>query len=106
MIDSSTHVFRSNSEHFQDPWEVLFDDISLNRIIGEGVFGKVYSGRLLKQSVEVRKGRKSSQCKTDKEHQQMKMGLSVAVKMLQSMICLRHLFIASNRTVYSFNSLL
>ena len=100
------HVFRSNSEHFHDPWEVLFDDISLNRIIGEGAFGKVYSGRLLKQSMEARKGRKSSQCKTDKEHQQMKMGLTVAVKMLQSMIWLCHLFIACNITVYSFNSLL
>ena len=102
------HVFRSNSEHFHDPWEVLFDDISLNRIIGEGAFGKVYSGRLLKHiwSMEARKGRKSSQCKTDKEHQQMKMGLTVAVKMLQSMIWLCHLFIACNITVYSFNSLL
>ena len=101
-------VFRSNSEHFHDPWEVLFDDISLNRIIGEGAFGKVYSGRLLKHiwSMEARKGRKSSQCKTDKEHQQMKMGLTVAVKMLQSMIWLCHLFIACNITVYSFNSLL
>jgi len=77
--------FRSNSK-FCDPWEVLFDDISLNRIIGEGAFGKVYSARLLRQTMEVGKGRKSSQSKTDKEQQQMKMGLTVAVKMLQSMI--------------------
>jgi len=77
--------FRSNSKLF-DPWEVLFDDISLNRIIGEGAFGKVYSGRLLRQTMEVGKGRKSSQSKTDNEQQQMKMGLTVAVKMLQSMI--------------------
>ena len=81
---SSIHIFRSNSELFQDPWEVLFDDISLNRIIGEGAFGKVYSGRLLKQTIEVEKGRKSLQRKTNKE--QMKMSLTVAVKMLQSMI--------------------
>jgi len=66
---------------------VLFDDISLDKSIGEGAFGKVYSGRLLKQTGEVGKGRKSSQSKTDKEQQQMKMGLTVAVKMLQSMIC-------------------
>lgn len=79
---SSINVFRSNSELFQDPWEVLFDDISLNRIIGEGAFGKVYSGRLLKQTIEVGKGKKSSPRKTDKE--EMKMGLTVAVKMLQS----------------------
>ena len=82
----SIHVFRSNSEVFQDPWEVLFDDISLDRIIGEGAFGKVYSGRLLKQTIEVGKGRKSLQRKTNKE--QMKMSLTVAVKMLQSMIWL------------------
>jgi len=84
-LDSYIHVFRSNSKLFH-PWEVLFDDISLDRIIGEGAFGKVYSGRLLKQTVEDGKGRKSSQSKTDKEQQQMKMGLTVAVKMLQSMI--------------------
>jgi len=81
-----THLFRSNSELYQDPWEVYFDDISLNRIIGEGAFGKVYSGRLLKQTMEVGKGRKSLQRNTNKEQQQMKMGLTVAVKMLQSMI--------------------
>ena len=72
-----------------DPWEVLFDDISLHRIIGEGAFGKVYSGELLKQTMEVEKERKSlAQRKTDKEQQQMKMGLTVAVKMLQSTIWL------------------
>jgi len=75
---------------------VLFDDISLDTIIGEGAFGKVYSGRLLKQTMEVGKGKKSSQSKTDKEQQQMKMGLTVAVKMLQSMIGLRQRFIAIN----------
>ena len=74
-------VFSSNSE-LSDPLEVLFNDISLNRIIGEGAFGKVYSGRLLKQTIEVGKGKKSSPRKTDKE--EMKMGLTVAVKMLQS----------------------
>ena len=78
-------VFRSNSELF-DPWEVLFDDISLHTIIGEGAFGKVYSGKLLKQSMEVGKGKKSSQRKTYKEQPQMKMGQTVAVKMLQSTI--------------------
>ena len=78
-------LFRSNSKFF-DPWEVLFDDISLHNIVGEGAFGKVYSGRLLKQTMEVGKGRKSSQSKNDKEQQQMKMGLTVAVKMLQSML--------------------
>ena len=55
-------------------------------IIGEGAFGKVYSGRLLKQAIVVGKEKKSSQRKTDKE--EMKMGLTVAVKMLQSMIWL------------------
>ena len=72
---------------------MLFDDISLDKIIGEGAFGKVYSGRLLKQTWEVGKGRKSSQSKTDKEQQQMKIGLTVAVKMLQSMTCKRQRFI-------------
>ena len=81
-------VFRSNAELFQDPWEVQFDDISLHRIIGEGAFGKVYSGKLLKETVEVGKGRKSMQRKTDKEQHQMKIGITVAVKMLQSMIWL------------------
>ena len=84
-INSYTHVFRSNSKLF-DPFEVLFDDISLDKIIGEGAFGKVYSGRLLKQTMEVKKGRKSSQLKRDKEQQQMKTSLIVAVKMLRSMI--------------------
>jgi len=65
-----------------DPLEVLFNDISLNKIIGEGAFGKVYSGRLLKQTMEVEKRKQSSPRKTDKE--EMKMGLTVAVKMLQS----------------------
>jgi len=81
------HAFRSNAQLFQDPWEILFDDISLNRIIGEGAFGKVYSGRLLKQTMEVGKERISSQRKKDKKQQEMQMGLSVAVKMLQSMMC-------------------
>jgi len=74
---------RSNSELF-DQFEVLFDDITLDKIIGEGAFGKVYSGRLLKQTMEVGKGKKSTQSKTDKGQQQMKMGLTVAVKMLQN----------------------
>ena len=85
-LDFYVHVFRSNSELFQDPWEVRFDDISLHMIIGEGAFGKVYSGRLLKQTIVVGKEKKSSQRKTDKE--EMKMSLTVAVKMLQSMIWL------------------
>ena len=66
---------------------MLFDDISLHKIIGEGAFGKVYSGKLLKQTTEVVKEKKSSQHKTNKEQQEMKIGLTVAVKMLQSMIC-------------------
>ena len=80
-------VFRSNSE-LSDPFEVLFDDILLDKIIGEGAFGKVYRGRLLKQTVEVGKGRKSSKRKTDNEQQQMKRSPTVAVKMLKSMIWL------------------
>ena len=67
-----------------DPWEVLFDDISLHRIVGEGAFGKVYRGELLKQHMEVGKGRKSLQRKTTKEQQRTKKALTVAVKMLQS----------------------
>ena len=78
--------FRSNPTFF-DSWEVLFDDISLDKIIGEGAFGKVYSGKLLKQPMEVIKGKTSSQHKTKKEQQEMKIGLTVAVKMLQSTIC-------------------
>ena len=70
-----------------------FDDISLDKIIGEGAFGKVYSGKLLKQTMEVTKGRKSSQRKIDKERMEMKIGLTVAVKMLQSMIWLCQPFI-------------
>ena len=64
-----------------------FDDISLHKIIGEGAFGKVYSGKLLKQTTEGVKGRKSLQQRTNKKQQEMKIGLTVAVKMLQSMIC-------------------
>jgi len=60
----------------------------LNTIIGEGAFGKVYHARLLKQTMEVGNGRKSMRRKTNKEHQQMKIGPTVAVKMLQSMIWL------------------
>ena len=60
----------------------------MNRVIGEGAFGKVYSGRLLKQALENGKARISSRRKTDKKEQEMKMGLNVAVKMLQSMIWL------------------
>ena len=83
-MDSYAHVFSSNSELLQDSWEILFDDITLHRIIGEGAFGKVYIGKLLKPTMEVGKGRISSQRRTDKEQLQMKMGLTVAVKMLQS----------------------
>ena len=75
--------FRYNSE-LLEPWEALFDDISLHRIIGEGAFGKVYRGELLKERMEVGKGRKSLQRKTDKEQQQTDKGLTVAVKMLKS----------------------
>ena len=67
---------------------MLFDDILLDTIIGEGAFGKVYSGRLLKQTVGANKGRKSSKRKADKEQQQIKRSPTVAVKMLQSMIWL------------------
>ena len=92
VFDSSSswflwRVFRANSELF-DPWEVVFDDISLHRIIGEGAFGKVYRGELLKQTMEVGKGKKSLQRKKDKEKQQRKKGPIVAVKMLQSKISL------------------
>ena len=73
---------------------MLFDDISLDKIIGEGAFGKVYSGRLLKQNMEVKKGRKCSKRKTDKEQQQMKRTPTVAVKMLQSMIWLNQRLIS------------
>jgi len=65
----------------------------LDRIIGEGAFGKVYSGRLLKQTIENGKERKSLMRKADKEHQEGKMGLAVAVKMLQSMTWLCQHFI-------------
>ena len=67
---------------------MLFDDILLDTIIGEGAFGKVYSGRLLKQTVGANKRRKSSKRKADKEQQQIKRSPTVAVKMLQSMIWL------------------
>ena len=97
--------FRSNSE-LLDPWEVLFDDISLHRIIGEGAFGKVYKGELLKQIMGVGKVRKSSPLKTDKEQQQTKKGLTVAVKMLQSTICLCQLFITYKYSCTSVYSLL
>ena len=93
VLDSFIHVFRSNSELFQDPREVRFDDVTLQKIIGEGAFGKVYSARLLKQTMKAGKGRTSPQRKTDKEQQQMKMGLTVAVKMLQSTICLCQCYI-------------
>lgn len=76
-----------------DPWEVLFDDISLDRIIGEGAFGKVYSGELLKQFMEIGKERQSSQRKKDKKQQQMKKRVTVAVKMLQSTIFLCQRFL-------------
>jgi len=75
-------IFRSHSE-LSDSWEVLFDDISLQRIIGEGAFGKVYRGELLKELVEVGK-RKFLKRKAGKEEQQTNKGLTVAVKMLQS----------------------
>ena len=89
----NTRVFRSNSELFQDAWEVLFDDVFLDRIIGEGAFGKVYSGRLLKETIEIGKERKSLMRKAEKEQQEMKIGPAVAVKMLQSMTCLCQHFI-------------
>ena len=82
-LNSYIHFVRSISEVF-DPFEVLFDDISLDKIIAEGTFGKVYSGRLLKQTMTDRKERKSWRRKTDKKQRQMKMGLTVAVKMLRS----------------------
>ena len=84
-----------------DPWEILFDDISLHRIVGEGAFGKVYSGELLKRHMKVGKGRKSLQRETNKEQQRTKKGLTVAVKMLQSNICLCQFFIS----YYIFSSI-
>ena len=108
LLISFIHVFRSNSELFQDPWEVRFDDITLHKIIGEGAFGKVYSARLLKQTIEAGKGRTSPQRKTDKEQQQMKMGRTVAVKMLQSTICLCQRYIPKTqllRYLRNFQSL-
>jgi len=60
----------------------------LQRIIGEGAFGKVYSGRLFKLAMDAGKETKSSQPKTEKKQKELKMGLTVAVKMLQSMILL------------------
>ena len=71
-------------------WEVHFDDISLIRIIGEGAFGKVYSGDLLKQFMK------------DKKQQQMKKGVAVAVKMLQSTICLCQRFFIENPPPFIF----
>ena len=50
--------FRSNSE-LPDQWEILFDDISLCKNIGEGASGRVYSGELLRQ-MDVTKGGKKS----------------------------------------------
>ena len=85
-------LFRSNSGLF-DPWEVLFDDISLHKIIGEGAFGKVYSGRLLKQTMEVGNRKKPWQRKKDREQHEMKIGLTVAVKMLQSTVWVCQRFI-------------
>ena len=63
---------------------MLFDDISLQRIIGEGAFGKVYRGELVKELVEVGKRQKTLKRKAGKEQQQTNKGLTVAVKMLQS----------------------
>ncbi|KAL9957968.1 hypothetical protein ACROYT_G034928 [Oculina patagonica] len=74
---------RSNSE-LSDPFEILFDDISLHKIIGEGAFGKVYSGELLKRIMVVGKGIQSLKRKKEKEKHQRKKGLRVAAKMLRN----------------------
>ena len=84
-----------------DPWEVLFDDISLHTIIGEGEFGKVYRGELLKELTEVGKRRKCLQRKTYRKQQQTSKGLTVAVKMLQSKSCFCHLL-----KTYKYNCIL
>ena len=79
-------LHRSNSD-LSDQWEVLFDDISLNKIIGEGAFGKVYSGELLKQTDATNKRKMSTRWKRKGTLKTEKSGLTVAVKMLRSKIC-------------------
>ena len=85
-LELTPNFFRSSSE-IPDQWEVLFDDISLCKIIGEGAFGKVYSGELLRQT-DVANIRKISTLWRGKEAKEEKAGLGVAVKMLRSKIYL------------------
>ncbi|PFX14962.1 Fibroblast growth factor receptor 1-A [Stylophora pistillata] len=73
---------RSNSE-LVDPWEVVFDDISLCKIIGEGAFGKVYSAELNKE-VETGNEGKSSADKKNKGKPPKQNCRIVAVKMLRN----------------------
>jgi len=77
-------LFRTNSD-LADHWEVHFDDITLARIIGEGAFGKVYSGEFLKRSDGSRSRRISSRWRK-KDTKDQKKPLRVAVKMLRSKI--------------------
>ncbi|CAH3159794.1 unnamed protein product [Porites lobata] len=73
---------RTNSE-LTDHWEVHFDDITLSRIIGEGAFGKVYSGDFFKKSDGSRSRRISSRW-GKKDTKDQKKPLRVAVKMLRN----------------------
>ena len=77
-------IFRTKSE-LTDHWEVHFDDITLARIIGEGAFGKVYSGDFFKKSNGSRSRRISSRW-GKKDTKDQKKPLRVAVKMLRSKI--------------------
>ena len=77
-------IFRTNSE-LTDHWEVHFDDVTLSRIIGEGAFGKVYSGDFFKKSDGSRSRRISSRW-GKKDTKDQKKPLRVAVKMLRSKI--------------------
>lgn len=72
---------RSNSE-LVDPFEIVFDDISLCNLIGEGAFGKVFSAELNKQ-METGKEGKSSVAKTNKQKLPKQKYRIVAVKMLR-----------------------
>lgn len=77
-------VFRTNSK-LADHWEVHFDDVTLAMIIGEGAFGKVYSGDFFIKSDGSRSRRISSRWRK-KDTKDQKKPLRVAVKMLRSKI--------------------
>lgn len=65
-----------------DPFEIVFDDISLCNLIGEGAFGKVFSAELNKQ-METGKEGKSSVAKRNKQKLPKQKHRIVAVKMLR-----------------------